>query len=128
MKRCQACGHELSDESLFCTQCGNPMHPDFAARPLDAGRTEREEMNMPLLYGMVALLLLALVFPPWETPGDQAPAFLGFHFILSPPEAGMIDGDGEVSISWLLLTIELTTIAIGGFYLSWLLRKKTGGT
>lgn len=72
---------------------------------------------MPVLYAMVGLLLLALLFPPWETAPGQSPEFLGFHFILSAPEPDSV-------ISRLLITIELVTIAMAGFYLSWLFRKK----
>ena len=80
-------------------------------------RPDVEEMNMPVLYTMVGLLLLALLIPPWETPPGQPPEFLGFYFILSPPEPDSV-------ISRLLITIELVTIAMAGFYLSWLFRKK----
>ena len=73
---------------------------------------------MPVLYTMVGLLLLALLIPPWETPPGQPPEFLGFHFILNPPESDSI-------VSWLLITIELVTIAMAGFYLSWLFRKRS---
>jgi len=72
---------------------------------------------MPVLYTMVGLLLLALLIPPWETPPGQPPEFLGLYFILSPPEPDSV-------VSRLLITIELVTIAMAGFYLSWLFRKK----
>ena len=81
-------------------------------------------MNLPILYGMVAGLIAAVLFPPWETPPGQPPAFLGFHFILTPPASGgMAQGDAGV-ISRLLLTIELVTIAVAGLYFAWLFRKK----
>ena len=115
MKSCSACGYELSDESRFCTHCGRALLPPFPAR--SAGR-EAEEMNMPALYVMVGLLALALLFPPWETPPAQSPEFLGFHFILSPPEP-------DAAVSRLLLTVELITITAAGFYMSWLFRKKS---
>ncbi len=76
---------------------------------------KREDLNINVLYAMVAALLLALLFPPWEAPASQAPEFLGLHFILSPP-------DPDAVVSRLLLTIELTTLAIAGLYLSFLLR------
>ena len=76
-----------------------------------------EVMNLPVLYATVGLLLLALLFPAWETPPGQSPEFLGFHFMLSPPEPDSV-------VSRLLITIELVTIAMAGFYLSWLFRKK----
>ncbi|HEX2055222.1 MAG TPA: hypothetical protein VHF07_01935, partial [Nitrospiraceae bacterium] len=73
--------------------------------------------NINVLYGMVAALILTLIFPPWETPASQAPEFLGFHFILNPPTADAV-------VSRLLVTIELTTVAIAGLYLSFLFRSK----
>ena len=66
---------------------------------------------------MVAMLSLAILFPPWETPPSQAPEFLGLHFILNPPTP-------EAIVSRLLLTIELVTIAIAGLYGSFLLPAK----
>ena len=53
----------------------------------------------------------------WETPPSQPAAFLGFHFILSPPQP-------DALVSRLLLTIELTTTAIAGLYLSFLFRTR----
>ncbi len=78
---------------------------------------------MPVLYWMVALLILAVLFPPWETPPEQPPEFLGFHFILSSPNTDVNGGEQHGIISRLLVTVELTTITIGGLYLSWILRK-----
>ncbi|MBH0200443.1 MAG: hypothetical protein HP497_13695 [Nitrospira sp.] len=70
-----------------------------------------------MLYGMVAALVLAIVFPPWETPPDQPPEFLGMHFILSPPNPDAV-------VSRMLQTIELVTITIAGLYGAFLFRKK----
>src|SRR5438094_1751227 len=84
---CPFCTQQLGEGSRFCTRCGSPLPESQATHsPLP----HVEDMNMRVLYGMVALLLLALIFPPWEVPSTKAPAFLGFHFILSPPasEAG----------------------------------------
>ena len=67
---------------------------------------------------MVALLILALLFPPWETPPEDSPEFLGFHFILSPPSPVAV-------VSRILQTIQLVTIAVGGMYFSWLFRSKS---
>lgn len=122
MLTCRTCGKELSDESRYCTRCGRPVHEEPAsisaeppaAKPL--GR-EKEEMNMTALYLMVVALLLAIVFPPWETPPEQPPQFLGFHFIFNPPSPGAM-------VSRLLLTIELVTVAVAGLYFSWLFRKR----
>ncbi|MEK6526616.1 MAG: zinc ribbon domain-containing protein [Nitrospirota bacterium] len=125
MKICGACGHELPDQSRFCTRCGQAVLDSSQARPATKPATksvgpEAEEMNMTVLYVMVGLLGLALLFPPWETPPAQPPEFLGFHFILSPPESDAV-------VSRLLMTIELVTIAVAGFYLSWLFRKRATG-
>jgi len=78
-------------------------------------------MSVPVLYVMVAGLLLALLFPPWEAPPGQPPEFLGFHFVLNPPDH---EAGGAGVVSRLLLTIELVTIAVAGLYVSWLFRKK----
>ncbi len=113
MKLCHHCGQELPDESRFCTRCGRLVIGPASKPP--AGPAA-EEMNVRVLYVMVAVLLLALLFPPYESPPGQPPEFLGFYFILSPPESGVV--------SRLLLAIELVTIAVTGFYLSWLFRRK----
>jgi len=75
-------------------------------------------MYLPALYVMVALLVLAMLVPPWETPPGQPPEFLGFHFLLSPPQPDAV-------VSRLLITIELFTIAVAGLYFSWLFRRKS---
>ena len=117
MKTCAACQHELSPEDRYCTQCGRPALPASSAHQPPADGTAVEEMNITALYVMAGALMLALLFPPWEAPPGAAPEFLGFHFCLSPPEPDAV-------VSRLVMTIELTTIAIAGLYLSWLLRKK----
>jgi hypothetical protein len=81
---------------------------------------EREEMNVSILYGMVAVLVLVLILPPWETPAGRTPEFLGFHFFLSPPDSG----SGTGVVSRMLLTVEVVTVAVAGLYFSWLFRRK----
>ncbi|MGQ0667192.1 MAG: hypothetical protein ACT4O4_09170 [Nitrospiraceae bacterium] len=76
-----------------------------------------EQLNINALYGMVVVLILALLFPPWEATVEQTPEFLGMHFILSPPIP-------EAIVSRMLLTIELVTITIAGLYGAFLFRKK----
>ena len=118
MKHCPSCQQELPEISRYCTQCGKPVDDRADVRPSGASAgVKREDLNINMLYGMVAALLLALIFPPWETPASQTPEFLGFHFILNPPAADAV-------VSRLLLTIELTTLAIAGLYLSFLFRRK----
>jgi hypothetical protein len=119
MKRCPSCQQELPEISRYCTQCGKPVDglADARAAAGTSAGVKREDLNITMLYGMVAALLLALIFPPWETPASQVPEFLGFHFILNPPSADAV-------VSRLLLTIELTTLAIAGLYLSFLFRSK----
>lgn len=118
MKRCPSCQQELPEISRYCTQCGKPLdgRTDTRVSNTPTG-VRREDLNINVLYGMVAALLLALIFPPWETPASQTPEFLGFHFFLNPPGADAV-------VSRLLLTIELTTLGIAGLYLSFLLRSK----
>ncbi|MBD0316608.1 MAG: zinc ribbon domain-containing protein [Nitrospiraceae bacterium] len=127
MPICRRCGNDLSDESRFCTRCGMPVEAaPRSASIKKAGQAEdghaSEDMNMTVLSVMVAALILAVVFPPWETPPGRPPEFLGFHFILNPPQVGANEGSGI--ISRLLITIELVTIAVAGLYFSWLFRKK----
>ncbi len=83
-------------------------------------------MNLHVLYAMMAVLVLALLFPPWETPPGYPPEFLGFHFILSPP--AIVENGGEAAgvISRVLWLIDLVTVASAGLYLSWVFRKKNG--
>ena len=76
-----------------------------------------EQLNINVLYGMVTALVLAVLFPPWETTVDQTPEFLGMHFTLSPPMPDAI-------VSRMLLTIELVTITIAGLYGAFLLRRQ----
>ncbi|MGI0014793.1 MAG: zinc-ribbon domain-containing protein [Nitrososphaera sp.] len=121
MKTCSFCGQDLPEISRFCTRCGRSVADSAQTKPVASfGKPhgpDKEEMNMPVLYAMVGLLLLTLLFPPWETPPGQPPEFLGFHFILSPPETDSV-------VSRLLITIELVTITMAGFYLSWFFRKQ----
>jgi hypothetical protein len=119
MTTCPACGQELADDSNYCTRCGRPQSPTWATPARPPEETGVEEMNLPALYVMVGVLILALLCPPWETPPGQPPEFLGFHFYWSPPEPDAV-------VSRLMMTIELTTIAMAGLYVSWLLRKKSG--
>jgi len=66
---------------------------------------------------MVGLLILAVLFPPWESPPDTPLAYLGMHFLLNPPEPGAV-------VSRILQTVELATVAIGGLYLAWVFRDR----
>ena len=116
MKPCPNCRRELPEIYRYCTQCGSqldvsvvPSRPDPTVSP--------EALNLQVLYGMAAVLVLAVVFPPWETPPTQAPEFLGLHFILTPPTPDAV-------VSRLLITIELVTIAIAGLYGAFLFRQR----
>lgn len=103
-------------------QCGRPLERDAAADPPGPGSPEtpvKEEMNARVLYIMIVGLVVAVLFPPWETAPGQPPEFLGFHFILRGPGP-----ESEGVISRFLWTIELVTIAIAGFYFSWYFRKQ----
>lgn len=124
MKTCETCGAELPEYSRFCMRCGRPLESETAGGDHRAGPPEspvREEMNPRVLYAMVLGLVVAVLFPPWETAPGEPPEFLGFHFILTGPEPPR---DGV--ISRFLWMIELVTIAIAGFYFSWFFRKTHG--
>jgi hypothetical protein len=122
MKTCPACRQELPELYRYCTQCGQRLDAytfhDQAPTPPPASSTDQPDaLNLPILYGMVAALALALLFPPWETAPSQPPEFLGLRFILDPPAPDAV-------VSRLLLTIELVTISIAGLYGSFLFRHK----
>src|ERR1043165_8306803 len=116
MKPCLNCRRELPEIYRYCTQCGAALDGSPARQPKPV--LSAEALNLHVLYGMVAVLVLALLFPPWEPPPTQAPQFLGLHFILAPPTADAV-------VSRLLMTIELVTIAIAGLYGAFLLRNKS---
>ncbi|MBX3333294.1 MAG: hypothetical protein KF876_04170 [Nitrospira sp.] len=119
MQVCPACQRSQPQINRFCVQCGGRL--DDRATGSSASRSPRQapgQLNINVLYGMVALLVLALLFPPWETPPDQQPEFLGMSFILAPPTP-------EAVVSRMLLTIELVTIAIAGMYGAFLFRSKS---
>ena len=115
MKPCPNCRRELPEIYRYCTQCGTAL--DGAATDNVKPVLSAEALNLQVLYGMVAVLVLALLFPPWETPATQTPEFLGLHFILAPPTP-------EAVVSRLLMTIELVTIAIAGLYGAFLLSQR----
>lgn len=119
MQTCPTCHQSLPEINRFCTQCGqrlavtaSPSSPAPPAQP-----TTPEQLNLNVLYGMVGTLILAVLFPPWETPPTQPPEFLGFHSVLSPPTP-------EAIISRMLLTIELTTVTIAGLYAAFFFRRR----
>ncbi|MCG3777659.1 MAG: hypothetical protein JW388_0353 [Nitrospira sp.] len=120
MRICPACRQELPEISRYCTQCGQRLHADYVEPlPLPATPAEppADQLNLQCVYGMLMVLCLAILFPPWETPPALPPEFLGMHFILTPPTP-------EAIVSRLLLTIELVTIAIAGLYGSFFFRRK----
>jgi hypothetical protein len=116
MKPCPSCRRELPEIYRYCTQCGTSLDgsslPTKRTSPLSP-----DSLNLQVLYGMVVVLVLALLFPPWETPPTQPPAFLGLHFILAPPTPDAV-------VSRLLMTIELVTITIAGLYGAFLFRQR----
>lgn len=120
MQTCPSCHQSLPEINRFCTQCGQRLAvtASSAPRPAPSAQpTPPEQLNLNALYGMVGMLILAVLFPPWETPPTQPPEFLGFHSVLSPPTP-------EAIISRMLLTIELVTLTIAGLYAAFLLRKR----
>ena len=116
MKTCPSCQRQQADLNRYCIGCGRQFEGRPQTSPTQA-ETTPEALNLQVLYGMVAVLILAVLFPPWETPPSQPPDFLGMHFILSPPTPDAV-------VSRLLLTIELVTVAIAGLYASFLFRKR----
>lgn len=118
MQTCPSCHRSLPEINRFCTQCGQRLDGKTSATPASRPNTETpEQLNIHVLYGMVAALVLAVLFPPWETPPDQTPEFLGIYFILFPPAP-------EAVVSRMLLTIEVITITIAGMYGAFLFRKR----
>jgi len=116
MQTCSSCRQAQPEINRFCTYCGRNLESGQSEAPA-SGTNAPAQLNIHVLYGMVALLILALLVPPWETPPEQPPEFLGMHGILSPPVP-------EAVVSRMLLTIELVTIAIAGMYGAFLFRKK----
>lgn len=117
MQTCPACQRSLPEINRFCTQCGRQLDADAQVPPPPRPNAPvQEQLNINVLYGMVAVLVIAILFPPWETPPSQPPEFLGMHFILSPPNQ-------EAIVSRMLLTIELVTITIAGLYGAFFFRK-----
>ena len=110
-KPCPSCGYGLTLNGRFCPKCGTRADRKSEAEP------KQEALNLRILYVMVGLLILAVLFPPWQSPPDQTLEFLGFHFILSPPSEGALR-------SPILHTIQLFTIAVAGLYFSWAFRGK----
>ena len=118
MQTCAACQRPQPEINRFCTHCGRQL--DGKAEAIPPSRSDRSspgQLNIRVLYGMIAALVLAIVFPPWEAPPDQPPEFLGMHFILSPPNPDAV-------VSRMLQTIELVTITIAGLYGAFLFREK----
>jgi hypothetical protein len=116
MKTCPSCQRQQADLNRYCIGCGRQFE-GMPPTSLTQAEATPEALNLQVLYGMVAVLMLAVLFPPWETPPSQPPDFLGMHFILTPPTPDAV-------VSRLLLTIELVTIAIAGLYASFLFRKR----
>lgn len=118
MQVCPACSRSQPEINRFCIQCGRRLD-GRTDEPSDSSPNGAapDQLNVTVLYGMVLVLILAVLFPPWETPPTQTPEFLGMYFILSPPAP-------EAVVSRMLLTIELVTIAVAGMYGAFLFRKK----
>lgn len=120
MQTCPSCHQSLPEINRFCTQCGQRLAATASPSPTPTSPPQPptpEQLNLNVLYGMVGTLILAVLLPPWETPPTQPPEFLGFHSVLSPPTP-------EAIVSRMLLTIELTTITIGGLYGAFFFRRR----
>ena len=110
-RTCRSCGFGIPTEGRYCLRCGTQV--DTPEQEPRVG----EALNIRILYVMVGVLILAVLFPPWEAAPGEPPQFLGLRFILSPPREGAV-------VSRLLQTIQLITIAVGGMYGAWLFRSK----
>lgn len=120
MQICPTCRQSLPEINRYCIQCGQRLtvtEAPFTAPAPPPRPTTPEQLNLNVLYAMVGALIVAVLLPPWETPPGQPPEFLGFHSVLSPPTP-------EAIISRMLLTIELTTITIGGLYGAFFFRQR----
>ena len=120
MQICPSCRQSLPEINRFCTRCGQRLAasaPHSSTLPPSAPPATPEQLNLNVLYGMVGMLILIVLFPPWETPPTQSPEFLGIHFFLSPPAPDAI-------VSRMLLTIELTTVTIAGLYAAFFFRRR----
>ena len=118
MQTCPSCHQSLPEINRFCTRCGQRVVATAVPSPAPSAQPATpEQLNLNVLYGMVGTLILAVLFPPWETPPTQPPEFLGFHSVLSPPTP-------EAIISRMLLTIELTTVTIAGLYAAFFFRRR----
>ncbi|NKB80744.1 MAG: hypothetical protein GKS05_02385 [Nitrospirales bacterium] len=111
MKPCPFCQRDLPHHARFCPHCGKQI-------PAPADATEPDALNIHILYLMVGTLIIALLFPPWESPPGDPPQYLGFHFIFEGPTPTAV-------VSRALQTIELVTIALAGLYGSWYFRGKS---
>lgn len=112
---CGACSRKVPEGSRFCIYCGASL------RAGSARSRAGEDLHLPILYAMVVALVIAVVFPPWESPAGEPPEFLGFHFILDVPTSTR---GGTGIVSRLLLTVEVMTIGVAGLYFAWLFRGK----
>jgi len=120
MQTCPSCHQSLPEINRYCTQCGQRLAvtgSSFTTPTPPPRPTPPEQLNLNVLYAMVGALIVAVLFPPWETPPSQPPEFLGFHSVLSPPTP-------EAIISRMLLTIELTTVTIAGLYAAFFFRRR----
>jgi len=111
-KICRACQRELPPGARYCSKCGTR----YTKESVEEARA-KETLNLRILYIMVGVLILAVMFPPWEAAPSETPEYLGMHFILSSPSGGAV-------ISRMLQSIELVTIAVAGLYGAWLFRER----
>lgn len=117
MQACPACDRLQAEINRFCIHCGRRLDGGVGSASSGGTGSSPEQLNISVLYGMVVGLILAVLFPPWETPPSQPPEFLGMSFLFTPPT-------DEAIVSRMLLTIELVTIAIAGMYGAFLFRKR----
>src|SRR5215831_433394 len=67
MKTCASCQREQADLNRYCIGCGRQFDRVPPTSPKQEDPTP-EALNLQILYVMVGVLILAVLFPPWETP------------------------------------------------------------
>lgn len=62
MKYCGKCGSELSDEALFCTECGDRVRQDISNNiPPAQGCTQRRKPSLAVIIGYAVSAILIFV-------------------------------------------------------------------
>lgn len=78
MQVCPICGRSQPEVNRFCVQCGRRFD-DRADGPsaFRPARSAPGQLNIAVLYGMVVVLILAVLFPPWRLRQRKNQSFWG---------------------------------------------------